>query len=305
MTYRNHDGATYVHACRECGIAITRSGARGPVPLYCPTCKIGRRRKAQRKTPDTRTINVLSLGAGQQSSALLLLSANGALPKLDLAVFADTGWERQVVYRHLDRLGQVADAAGIALRRVTAGRLRDHVMASDFVPMPVFGHHGDRAVVFGQRCTTNFKIVPIRRAIRQFAGPLHGLTVRLWLGISTDEVFRMRRSPVGYIEHTYPLVDQMGWDRGACQAYLSERGFAGAPRSSCVGCPLKGRAEWVRMRDESPDEWADAVAFDAALRARPDSLYLHSSRRPLAHAVGAGEGQGDLFAQECQGHCGL
>ena len=44
---------------------------------------------------------VLSLGAGVQSSALLMMSEHGELPKLDAAVFADTGDESDAVYRWL------------------------------------------------------------------------------------------------------------------------------------------------------------------------------------------------------------
>ncbi|MFJ2592233.1 hypothetical protein [Streptomyces erythrochromogenes] len=46
--------------------------------------------------PDTAirpALRALSLGAGVRSSALLCLSADGTLPKIDIAVFADTGWE--------------------------------------------------------------------------------------------------------------------------------------------------------------------------------------------------------------------
>jgi len=50
------------------------------------------------------TLRVLSLGAGVQSTSLLLLTAEGRLPALDAAIFADTGWEPRGVYEHLDRL---------------------------------------------------------------------------------------------------------------------------------------------------------------------------------------------------------
>ncbi|WP_328973307.1 hypothetical protein [Streptomyces sp. NBC_00239] len=36
---------------------------------------------------------ILSLGASVQSSVLLCLSAKGILPRVDVAIFADTGWE--------------------------------------------------------------------------------------------------------------------------------------------------------------------------------------------------------------------
>jgi hypothetical protein len=246
---------------------------------------------------------VLSLGAGQQSSALLLMSAFGMLPRLDLAVFADTGWERQVTYDHLARLERVAADAGIPLRRVSIGNLRDDVLASDFVPMPVFGVHEGHGVTFRQSCTRNWKIKPIRRVVREMAGPLAGLRVDMWLGISFDEVFRLKPSPVAYIEHVYPLVD-MRWTRGDCLGFLAKHGFADTPRSSCVGCPYKSIAQWREMRRDAPDEWADALAFDEALRGRPDQMFLHRSRKPLALAV-LGPDQGDLFGEECEGHCGV
>lgn len=44
-----------------------------------------------------------SFGAGEQSSCPLALSAERILPRIDFAV-ADTGWEPQAVYNHLDRL---------------------------------------------------------------------------------------------------------------------------------------------------------------------------------------------------------
>ena len=40
-------------------------------------------------------LDVLSLGAGVQSTTVLLMSCLGELPKLDAAVFADTQWGRK------------------------------------------------------------------------------------------------------------------------------------------------------------------------------------------------------------------
>lgn len=62
---------------------------------------------------------VLSLGAGVQSSVLLLMSARGLLPRLDAAVFADTKWEPRAVYEHLDWLEA---EAGVPLVRTDNGR---------------------------------------------------------------------------------------------------------------------------------------------------------------------------------------
>jgi hypothetical protein len=61
------------------------------------------------------------------------MSLAGELPRLDGAVFADTGWEPQAVYAHLDRLQTAAQAAGVPIHRVTAGNLRDGERALDLL----------------------------------------------------------------------------------------------------------------------------------------------------------------------------
>jgi len=69
-------------------------------------------------------LNVLSLGAGVQSTALLLLSIRSEIERLDCAIFADTGWEPQSVYTHLAWLEEEAAAAGMPVYRVRRGDLR-------------------------------------------------------------------------------------------------------------------------------------------------------------------------------------
>ncbi len=60
-------------------------------------------------------LTLLSLGAGVQSTTLALMTVEGLLPRIDGAVFADTGWEPRRVYEHLDRLRDVLTAADIPL----------------------------------------------------------------------------------------------------------------------------------------------------------------------------------------------
>ena len=73
-------------------------------------------------------IRVLSLGAGVQSTTVLLMSCRGVLPKLDAAVFADTQWEPVAVYAHLDWLTTEAGKHGIPVLRDTAGNLRQDAL---------------------------------------------------------------------------------------------------------------------------------------------------------------------------------
>ena len=52
----------------------------------------------------TEPLQILSLGAGVQSTCMALMAARGELPPVDAAIFADTGAEPQRVYDHLDWL---------------------------------------------------------------------------------------------------------------------------------------------------------------------------------------------------------
>src|SRR6266550_8880108 len=74
-------------------------------------------------------LRILSLGAGVQSSTLLLMACEGEL-QIDAAIFADTQWEPWWVYQHLDGLEKVAKAAGIPIYRVTIGDLRADALAN-------------------------------------------------------------------------------------------------------------------------------------------------------------------------------
>lgn len=75
-----------------------------------------------------RLIEILNLGAGVQSSTVLLMSLSGELPKLDHAIFADTGWEPAAVYRQMDWLEGLATAAGVKVHRVSIGNIRDDAL---------------------------------------------------------------------------------------------------------------------------------------------------------------------------------
>lgn len=68
----------------------------------------------------TRDINVLSLGAGVQSTAMLLMACHGEItPKPDLVIFSDTGWEPKAVYRHLEWLKTEVKKYGVEIITVS------------------------------------------------------------------------------------------------------------------------------------------------------------------------------------------
>lgn len=217
----------------------------------------------------------LSLGAGVQSSTLLALSTEELLPKVDYAIFADTGWEPKSVYRHLDRLEQeIAAPAGIPVLRVSSGHIRNDALNPDhrFASMPLYVLNKDgRPGMTRRQCTGEYKVKPIKKAIRKLLGYPYparvpkGTFVEQWIGISTDEFHRAKDADVQYMRNIHPLIE-MNWSRSDCVNYLTSLGLADTPKSSCLGCPFHGNAQWRHIRDTSPAEWEDVVEFDAAIR---------------------------------------
>ena len=62
---------------------------------------------------------VLNLGAGVQSTTVLLMSLTGELEPLDHVIFADTGWEPQAVYDHLGWLKEFSEKHGVEITIVS------------------------------------------------------------------------------------------------------------------------------------------------------------------------------------------
>ncbi|MFJ5546678.1 hypothetical protein [Streptomyces sp. NPDC093225] len=235
---------------------------------------------------------------------MLCLSAEGALPKVDYAIFADTGWEPKAVYEHLDRLErEIARPAGIPILRVSSGKIRKDALDPNhrFASMPLYILNQDgRPGMTRRQCTGEYKIKPIKRQVRELLGYPYpsripkDIFVEQWVGISTDEFHRAKDSDVKYMRNRHPLID-MGWSRSDCVRYLTSIGMRETPKSSYLGCPFHGNSQWRSIRDNSPAEWQDVVEFDSAIRrgnARANAsgnpllgqAFLHRSRVPLGEA---------------------
>lgn len=108
----------------------------------------------------------------------------------------------------------------------------------------------------------------------------------------------------------YPLAMEHRMTRHDCLMWMFRHNYPQPPRSACIGCPFHSNAEWRRLRDDSPEEWADAVEFDAAIRKaggmRGDT-YLHRSCLPLDQAPidDGNPDQAELWGNECEGMCGV
>lgn len=272
---------------------------------------------------DTSTIKlrVISLGAGVQSTTLALMAAHGEIgPMPDCAIFADTGWEPKAVYDHLAWL-MSPNVLPFPVHVVSSGNIRDMIVRGAhgmrWASIPAFTKSASGKIgMLRRQCTKEFKLVPIRRKVRELIGiagkrsPDHPV-VEQWIGISLDEVVRMKMSFEDWQVNRFPLIE-LGMTRRDCLRWMEKHDYPTPPKSACIGCPFHSDDLWRDIRDNDPAGWADAVSVDhimrTGIRGVRNDVYLHRSGEPLDQVdlvTDADRGHIDLWPNECEGMCGV
>ena len=260
------------------------------------------------------TVRLVSHGGGVQTTALLVLAAQGRIDYRSF-VFANVGddSEHPATLAYLrDVAAPFAEAHGIELvevRRQVRGAgsrsLLDQVGISPRdIPIPVRMEWGG----FGRRnCTQLFKIRVVARVARERGATIDD-PAEVALGISVDEMERAKPGVDERLRWTvkvYPLLD-LGLTRAECRRVIADAGLPSVPKSACWFCPFSTTAQWRALRRDYPERWADAVALDAELRAR--SVALGRNPVGLAHPTipldRVLDDQLELFGADCEsGYC--
>jgi 3'-phosphoadenosine 5'-phosphosulfate sulfotransferase (PAPS reductase)/FAD synthetase len=242
-------------------------------------------------------LRVLSLGAGVQSTSLYLMAEEGLIEPFDLAIFADTGWEREATYKVIEDLKAkyktpiitVKEGDGVKDNELNA---IDGKTSKAYSFLPLHCITGSQKGMLQRKCTNNYKIKPIDKELRKLLGlnprqRYTGEAIELCLGISIDEAIRMNTyngASKTLRTNSYPLVD-LKLSRTDCEEYLKQHGLD-IQKSSCIGCPYHCNQEW-RLLNES--EFKDACDFDDKIRngfartwIKSQELYIHNSLKPLS-----------------------
>ena len=243
------------------------------------------------------------------------------------AIFADTQAEPQSVYRWLDWLEKQLPFPVI---RVTQGSLTVASLTtrtnrktgksyySNMIPAYTRNPDGSKGIV-SRHCTYNYKLVPLLKKQREIGKIKHGqktVGVISWIGISLDEVSRMKPSRNNWAQNRWPLIE-MEMTRHDCLRWMKARGFPTPPRSACTYCPFHSDHEWKRLKNDEPSAFADAVQFEKDLQHLHQvthangrirgKIFLHNSLVPLGEIdFSEDTAQGNLnFHNECEGMCGV
>lgn len=256
------------------------------------------------------------------------MAAKGEVgPMPTAAIFADTQAEPVSVYQWLDWLEKQLP---FPVYRVTAGSLTQTALTPRINNksgkaylrklIPAFTKNPDGSKgLLGRDCTKDHKIIPLTKKAKQLGNIKRGqkeVGVIQWIGISLDEVSRMKPSKIPWSQHRWPLIEKE-MSRHDCLRWMEKNGYPKPPRSACVYCPFHSDVEWNRLKTSEPEAFAEAVKFEKAMQnlhanhegaGKIKSLpFLHRSLTPLDEInFSEDPRQGYLdFINECEGMCGV
>lgn len=256
--------------------------------VYGRSSKIGPTRRAMG--------TIISFGGGVQSTAMMVLAAEGRLGfDVDAVVFANTGTDSENAAT-LDYIECVAipymAEHGLHFVEVDAGQWPNGSPRTLLSQLDAYnGCQGCGAtpeddcyqsctatrntggdmpiplkieplgVPVSRSCTNHWKILPVRNwLIANGASGTNPATVLI--GISTDELHRATSKPRHPAEvAAYPLLD-LGISRNDCRRIILDAGLSVPPKSHCWFCPFKSESQWAEARRDEPQVFAAAVGIE-------------------------------------------
>lgn len=253
------------------------------------------------------TPSIWSCGGGTQSAAIAALIILGRLPKPDYAVMVDTEREKSATWLYLKHvLRPNLEEAGVNLVVVPKSRYAtvDVWGGKDkrSCLLPCFTTQSGELGKLTNYCSGEWKRRVVTRYLKQELRLANWIS---WLGMSTDEMHRMRMRDENKHENYYPLVQAIPMRRSDCYALCTETmGWPPPPRSACAECPNQSDEEWKDTRDNWPADFERACQFDEEIRLTDPHLFLHHSGKPLREVDFDAQGAFSFNERGCDsGYC--
>ena len=252
-------------------------------------------------------VEVVSNGMGAPSMYMMILAGRGEIP-CDVVITCDTGSENDCLLSTGERVtaqqyyNDVIEPLGNKLKLKTAfvrARNKDGEPIKPLIEqlkngltfgVPMFGSNGGR---LHQGCTERYKI----RAIRQYLRRIGATTARSALGLTMDEVHRMKQiGDVKWYSVYWPLIDRREY-KATARKVLNKLEIPFMLSSECDMCPHKNWARWKRTSPKIIDEIADIEAgFDG-------TQFFTPYRIPLKDALPLMDKGKSLFDACDSGYC--
>jgi hypothetical protein len=247
-------------------------------------------------------MRIFSNGGGVQSSAALVLSAQG---KIDYPIHlwsnvgddsehpASIKYVREVLMPYAAEHGiEFHELRRTMVKTGEERTLYQTIMreGSRAIQIPVRMSNGAPG---NRSCTVEFKINVIDRWLREH-GVKKGEPATVGIGISVDEIQRAGRGKeTNYSQREYPLLE-LGLRRNDCLNIVAAAGLPQPPKSSCYFCPFHRPQTWAEMRRDEPELFEKSAVIEDHINQRrimlgKDPVYLTDKRKPLREAIGAAQ----------------
>jgi hypothetical protein len=226
---------------------------------------------------------IWSCGGGTQSGGIASLIGAGKLPRPDLAFMTDTGREKSGTWPFVDGF--------IRPQLAKVGLELTVIQKSDFCEIDLFSAATASVLLPGYTnqsgevgklqgwCSGRWKRDVAERWMRSIGIE----TATNWIGISVDELRRVRTQHRGWLRLRYPLIFDVRYSRSQCIARIRADGWAGEiPHSACWMCPNQQDSEWLDMQRNYPADFAAACALEIEIQVVDPYFWLHPSCKPLA-----------------------
>lgn len=258
------------------------------------------------------TLRVVSYGGGVQSTALLVLAAQG---KIDFKtfLFCNVGEDSEnpaTLDYVRDYARPYAQAHHIEFLELNATRFGEPETLYKRITRP-----GSRSIEIpvrmngngapGRRsCTADFKIKVVDRWLKQ--QNVHKLDgAQVGLGISLDEIERVKPNSdpdtIAWKQNVYPLLDEVErpLTRQDCMNIIERAGLPIPPKSACWFCPYHKLSVWQEMRQSQPALFWKSVELEQLINERRatlgmDPVWFTRKLKPLDQATTEYE-QASLF----------
>lgn len=236
---------------------------------------------------------VFSTGGGTQSACIAALIVKGMLPKPDITVIADTGYECQSTWDYMNAI--------VAPELLKIGVVVHRVHKSEWSNQPDHGmdyvsHNGNTLIIpawtdesgsigkLSGFSSKTWKVQPIDSYLSKKFGLTRSKYTK-WIGFSRDEHRRATRMMDGkeYKKGLIrlPLIHDVPMTRHEVIQFVKNIGWPEPPRSRCYICPNQDDSEWREMKINRPEEFSKAVMFEAEIQQYDKCAWLHRSCTPL------------------------
>lgn len=237
-----------------------------------------------KKKQHLQRIKVISNGGGTQSTALIILVAQGKIPPPDLCVMVDTEREKTNVLEYQDRyVKPLCEKIGLEYIRVKKSEYTDIDVSKGKLVFPsFFTDINNKKGKTPGRCSSKWKVEPCRRYLNTKLGQryLSSKGVLIYFGITVDELKRKHENTGKWLNY-YPLID-LNLTRQDCIKLVEDFGFPTPPRSNCWMCSNMTDNNWLSL---TPEDFHRAIKFEEELRKEFPYYYLHRSLKPLSEVV--------------------